>query len=133
MAGAGVGVEHGEVVGTEPRNLQPEFVQCLADTGAVGDVAGEHTLQQVVGDQLFGIGLDLDRRAHGGGVEQGAMTGGLRTRTRRIIRRGPALRMIPGIAQRVIRPFPPWRRRVVGQAGLQIDTCRKNVDMAAAV
>ena len=61
------------------------------------------------------------------------MAGGLRTRTRRIIRRGPALRMVPGIAQRVIRPFPPWRRRVVRQAGPQIDTCRKNVDMAAAV
>ena len=133
MAGAGVGVEHGEVVGAEPGNFQAEIGQCFADTGAVADVAGEHALQQVVGDQLLGIGLDLDRRPHGGGVEQGAMAGGLRTRTRRIVRRGPALRMVPGIAQRVIRPFPARRRRVVREAGLQIDTCRKNVDMAAAV
>ena len=45
MAGAGVGVEHGEVVGTEPGNFQAKVGQCVADTCAVGDVAGEHALQ----------------------------------------------------------------------------------------
>ena len=89
-------------------------------------------LEQVVPDQVAGLGLQPEAGPEPRRLDVGAVPGVLHPGPRRVVRPAPAVFGVEGVAERVERLPPARRRDVEAPAGLQVAPRSKDMHVSAA-
>ena len=90
------------------------------------------TLEQVVPDEVAGLGLKPEAGPQPRRLDVGAVSGLLHPGPRRIVGSAPALLGVEGVAERVERVAPARWRDVEAPAGLEVAARGEDMDVSAA-
>ena len=114
------------------RHFEARLPQCGDDIGTVPHRAVLDPLEQVVPDQVAGLGLQGEAGPEPRRLDVGAVSGLLHPGPGRIVRTAPAVLVVEGVAERIERPSPSRRSDVEAPPGLQVAARREDMDVSAA-
>jgi hypothetical protein len=95
---SGFGVQRGDVVLAPARHFETRLPQGGDDIGAVPHHAVLDALEQVVTDQVAGLGFEREAGPEPCRLDVGAVAGLLHPGPRRIVRAAPAVLVVEGVA-----------------------------------